>query len=100
MKYVFDTHHNGDHAYGNAVWTQAGAVTIAYQGVADEMKRYEHGRPCHERHVVSDSADETFDFSGRPSSHDRNRGFVLSYCYPHDYREGSAAKLEIPPSIS
>jgi cyclase len=44
VKYVFDTHHHGDHAYGNAVWTQAGALTIAYQGVADEMKRYEPAR--------------------------------------------------------
>jgi glyoxylase-like metal-dependent hydrolase (beta-lactamase superfamily II) len=44
VKYVFDTHHHGDHAYGNAVWTQAGAVTIAYQGVADELKRYEPAR--------------------------------------------------------
>jgi len=44
VKYVFDTHHHGDHAYGNAVWTQMGAVTIAYQGVADEMKRYEPKR--------------------------------------------------------
>ena len=44
VKYVFDTHHHGDHAYGNAVWTQAGAMTIAYQGVADEMKRYEPAR--------------------------------------------------------
>ena len=23
VKYVFDTHHHGDHAYGNAVWTEA-----------------------------------------------------------------------------
>jgi glyoxylase-like metal-dependent hydrolase (beta-lactamase superfamily II) len=44
VKYVFDTHHHGDHAYGNAVWTKVGAVTIAYQGVADEMKRYEPKR--------------------------------------------------------
>ena len=44
VKYVFDTHHHGDHSYGNAVWTQMGAVTIAYQGVADEMKRYEPAR--------------------------------------------------------
>src|SRR5215469_14158110 len=22
VKYVFDTHHHGDHLYGNAVWTQ------------------------------------------------------------------------------
>jgi len=44
VKYVFDTHHHGDHSYGNAVWTQAGAVTIAYAGVAEEMKRYEPAR--------------------------------------------------------
>ena len=44
VKYVFDTHHHGDHAYGNAVWTKIGAVTLAYQGVADEMKRYEPAR--------------------------------------------------------
>jgi glyoxylase-like metal-dependent hydrolase (beta-lactamase superfamily II) len=44
VKYVFDTHHHGDHAYGNAVWTEAGATTLAYKGVAEEMKRYEPGR--------------------------------------------------------
>src|SRR2546423_7342942 len=41
VKYVFDTHHHGDHAYGNPVWTQAGATTLAYKGVSEEMKRYE-----------------------------------------------------------
>ncbi len=41
VKYVFDTHHHGDHAYGNPIWTQAGATTLAYVGVAEEMKRYE-----------------------------------------------------------
>jgi len=41
VKYVFDTHHHGDHAYGNSVWTEAGAVTLAYKGVAEEMKRNE-----------------------------------------------------------
>src|SRR5438552_17466159 len=44
VKYVFDTHHHGDHSYGNAVWTEMGAITIAYQGVADELKRYEPAR--------------------------------------------------------
>ncbi len=44
VKYVFDTHHHGDHTYGNAVWTGMGAVTIAYQGVAEEMKRNEPAR--------------------------------------------------------
>ncbi len=44
VKFVFDTHHHGDHTYGNALWTGTGAVTIAYQGVAEEMKRYEPAR--------------------------------------------------------
>jgi cyclase len=44
VKYVFDTHHHGDHAYGNAVWTDAGATTLAYRGVAEEMRRYEPAR--------------------------------------------------------
>src|SRR5947208_11548102 len=44
VKYVFDTHHHGDHAYGNSVWTEAGATTLAYKAVTEEMKRYEPGR--------------------------------------------------------
>src|SRR5258705_9526063 len=44
VKYVFDTHHHGDHSYGNSVWTEAGATTLAYKGVAEEMKRREPSR--------------------------------------------------------
>jgi len=44
VKYVFDTHHHGDHIYGNALWTQAGATTVAFQGVADEIRRLEPAR--------------------------------------------------------
>jgi glyoxylase-like metal-dependent hydrolase (beta-lactamase superfamily II) len=44
VKYVFDTHHHGDHSYGNPIWTQAGATTLAYVGVAEEMKRFEPAR--------------------------------------------------------
>ena len=44
VKYVFDNHHHGDHSYGNAVWTEAGATTLAYAGVADELRRYEPAR--------------------------------------------------------
>ena len=44
VKYVFDTHHHGDHAYGNIVWTRVGAITLAYEAVAEEMKRYEPKR--------------------------------------------------------
>jgi cyclase len=44
VKYVFDTHHHGDHLYGNPIWTQAGATTLAFKGVADELKRLEPAR--------------------------------------------------------
>ena len=44
VRFVFDTHAHRDHAYGNIVWTEAGATTFAYQGVADEMDRYEPKR--------------------------------------------------------
>src|SRR5258708_26344421 len=44
VKVVFDTHHHGDHLYGNAVWTQAGAGTIAYVGAAAALKRYRPAR--------------------------------------------------------
>ncbi len=44
VKYVFDTHHHGDHAYGNSLWTKAGATTLAYAGVVEEMKRFEPAR--------------------------------------------------------
>jgi glyoxylase-like metal-dependent hydrolase (beta-lactamase superfamily II) len=29
VKYVFDTHHHGDHAWGNTVWAKAGAKVIS-----------------------------------------------------------------------
>ncbi len=44
VKYVFDTHHHGDHLYGNVLWTQAGATTLAFKGVSQELKRFEPGR--------------------------------------------------------
>jgi len=44
VKYVFDTHHHGDHAYANAVWTKAGATTIGHEGVVAEMKAREPKR--------------------------------------------------------
>ena len=44
VRYVFDTHAHGDHAYGNSVWTAAGATTLAFQGVTDEMDRWEPTR--------------------------------------------------------
>lgn len=44
VRYVFDTHAHGDHAYGNSLWAKAGATTLAYVGVREEMQRYEPQR--------------------------------------------------------
>jgi glyoxylase-like metal-dependent hydrolase (beta-lactamase superfamily II) len=43
IRFAFDTHHHGDHAYGNQVWIENGATPVAHTGVIDEMKRYETG---------------------------------------------------------
>ncbi len=43
IRFALDTHHHGDHAYGNEVYVQAGAVPFAHTGVIEEMKRYETG---------------------------------------------------------
>jgi cyclase len=44
VKYVFDTHHHGDHLYGNPLWTQAGATTLAFKQVGEELKKFEPAR--------------------------------------------------------
>src|SRR6266536_3748790 len=44
VRFAFDTHHHGDHAYGNQVWVENGATPVAHTGVIEEMKRYEPGR--------------------------------------------------------
>jgi cyclase len=44
IRFAFDTHHHGDHAYGNQVWVNQGATPVAHSGVLDEMKKYEPGR--------------------------------------------------------
>jgi cyclase len=43
IRFAFDTHHHGDHAYGNQVWIDNGATPVAHTGVIEEMKRYETG---------------------------------------------------------
>lgn len=43
IRFAFDTHHHGDHAYGNQVWVDEGAIPVAHTGVIDEMKKYETG---------------------------------------------------------
>jgi cyclase len=43
IRFAFDTHHHGDHAYGNQVFVEAGGVPIAHTGVVEEMRRHETG---------------------------------------------------------
>lgn len=38
IRYVFDTHHHGDHAWGNAVWAAEGAAVIGHRFCAERMK--------------------------------------------------------------
>lgn len=38
IKYVLDTHHHGDHAYGNAVWAKEGAQIVATKNAARLLK--------------------------------------------------------------
>lgn len=43
IRFAFDTHHHGDHAYGNQVWHENGAVAVAHAGVLEAFKKYETG---------------------------------------------------------
>ncbi len=43
IRFAFDTHHHGDHAYGNQVWHENGAIPVAHIGVIEEMKKHESG---------------------------------------------------------
>jgi glyoxylase-like metal-dependent hydrolase (beta-lactamase superfamily II) len=43
IRFAFDTHHHGDHAYANQVWADAGAVPVAHENVVSEMKKYDTG---------------------------------------------------------
>lgn len=43
IRFAFDTHHHGDHAYGNQVWADQGAVPVAHENVISEMRKYETG---------------------------------------------------------
>ncbi|MBL9126533.1 MAG: MBL fold metallo-hydrolase, partial [Verrucomicrobiales bacterium] len=44
IRFAFDTHHHGDHAYGNQVWADLGATVVAHEGVLAEMRKYETGK--------------------------------------------------------
>ena len=48
IRFAFDTHHHGDHAYGNQIYVDNGGVPVAHTGVVEEMKRYETGYYGHE----------------------------------------------------
>ena len=43
IRFAFDTHHHGDHSYGNQIWVDNGAVPIAHENVVAEMRKYETG---------------------------------------------------------
>ncbi len=43
IRFAFNTHHHGDHAYGNKVWAENGAVAVAHEGALAEMRHYETG---------------------------------------------------------
>jgi glyoxylase-like metal-dependent hydrolase (beta-lactamase superfamily II) len=43
IRFAFDTHHHGDHAYGNQVWADNGGVIVAHENVLSEMRKYETG---------------------------------------------------------
>ncbi len=48
IRFAFDTHHHGDHAYGNQIFVENGGVPVAHTGVVEEMKRYETGYYGHQ----------------------------------------------------
>ena len=43
IRFAFDTHHHGDHVYGNQVMIENGAAVVSHTGVIEELKRYETG---------------------------------------------------------
>jgi glyoxylase-like metal-dependent hydrolase (beta-lactamase superfamily II) len=77
VRYVFDTHHHRDHTYGNSLWTAAGAITLAYQGVVDEMNRYEPARWLETASVRQDVRDLGLSDVERPKQTFRESPFVL-----------------------
>ena len=43
IRFAFDTHHHGDHSYGNQIWIENGAVAVAHVNVLSQMRKYETG---------------------------------------------------------
>jgi glyoxylase-like metal-dependent hydrolase (beta-lactamase superfamily II) len=78
IKYVIDTHHHRDHAYGNPVFTKIGATTLAHAGVVDEMNRSEPKAWLHEAQVRPDVAGLHLPTPERPRQTYTKSPFVLS----------------------
>ena len=78
VKFVFDTHHHGDHSYGNVLWTRAGAATVAFQGMVDEMKRLEPARWLEAVKTRPDVADLHLDAPELPKQVIKEDLFVLA----------------------
>ena len=38
VRFAFDSHHHGDHAYGNEVWRAQGATIVAHEGVIPNLE--------------------------------------------------------------
>jgi cyclase len=61
IRFAFDTHHHGDHAYGNQIYVDNGGVPLAHTGVIEEMRRYETGyyggKPGRWEEALKDRAD-------------------------------------------
>jgi glyoxylase-like metal-dependent hydrolase (beta-lactamase superfamily II) len=77
VRFVFDTHAHRDHAYGNSVWTDAGETTFAYQGVVEEMDRYEPERWRMTAAEREDVRDTGLSDAPRPQLTFRTSPFVL-----------------------
>jgi glyoxylase-like metal-dependent hydrolase (beta-lactamase superfamily II) len=78
VKYVFDTHHHGDHLYGNPLWTQAGATTLAFKQVGEELKRLEPARWQAAEKVRPDVAELKRDGPEPPKQDINQEVFVLN----------------------
>ncbi|HKE03596.1 MAG TPA: MBL fold metallo-hydrolase, partial [Blastocatellia bacterium] len=71
IRFAFDTHHHGDHAYGNQVWVENGAVPVAHTGVIDEMKKYETGFTAARRGGGKRRPKNALTFAAASSNHPR-----------------------------
>ena len=78
VKYVFDTHHHGDHLYGNPVFTRMGAITIGHEGVVEELKRVEPKRWRQAMKERADVADLKLDRPEPPARTFGEKPFVIS----------------------